>query len=142
MRPEGMVGERRAGCRNSLYARPFGGCQSVIKDSGVTDVRLLMIEPEFARMLKGLRRGETHSSVVRQAWDSGVLTAMTKDYFAKSRGTHVSILGHITRAELEMSDNLLERRRPAWECSGSFDQLRQKLMIYEKSKHGTKAAPG
>lgn len=80
------------------------GYQTVIKDGGVTDKRLLVIEPEFAQMLKVLRReGNTLSPVVRQAWDSGVLTAMTKNNFAKASGTHVSILGHITRPELEKS---------------------------------------
>jgi hypothetical protein len=75
--------------------------QNVVKDQGVTDKRLLVTEPEFAQTLKVLRReGNTLSPVVRQAWDSGSLTAMTKNNFARATGTHVSILGHITRPEL------------------------------------------
>lgn len=75
--------------------------QNVIKDQGVTDKRLLVVEPEFAQTLKVIRReGNTLSPVVRQAWDSGSLSVMTKNNAAKATGTHVSILGHITRPEL------------------------------------------
>ncbi|MFO1044789.1 MAG: bifunctional DNA primase/polymerase [Planctomycetaceae bacterium] len=75
--------------------------QNVIKDNGVTDKRLLVVEPEFAQTLKVLRReGNTLSPVVRQAWDSGSLSVMTKNNAARATGTHVSILGHITRPEL------------------------------------------
>lgn len=71
------------------------GYQIVIKDSGVSDKRLLVTEPEFAQMLKVLKReGNTLSPIVRQAWDNGALTAMTKNNFAKATGTHVSLLGH------------------------------------------------
>ena len=77
------------------------GYQAVMKDPGVTDKRLLVVEPEFAQTLKVLRReGNTLSPIMRQAWDSGVLTAMTKNNFAKATDTHISILGHITRPEL------------------------------------------
>lgn len=75
--------------------------QLVTKDQGVADKRLLVVEPEFAQTLKVLRReGNTLSPIMRQAWDSGVLTAMTKNNLAKATNTHVSILGHITRPEL------------------------------------------
>ncbi len=78
------------------------GYQTVIKDKGVDDKRLLVIEPEFAQTLKVLKReGNTLSPIVRQAWDNGALTAMTKNNFAKATGTHVSLLGHITRPELD-----------------------------------------
>jgi hypothetical protein len=77
------------------------GYESVVKDQGVTDKRRLVIEPEFAQTLKVLKReGNTLSPVIRQAWDSGALTAMTKNNFARATGTHVTILGHITRPEL------------------------------------------
>lgn len=77
------------------------GYQNVVKDKGVTDKRLLVLEPEFAQTLKVLRReGNTLSPIVRQGWDSGCLTAMTKNNFARATDTHISILGHITRPEL------------------------------------------
>jgi hypothetical protein len=78
------------------------GYQAVLKDHGTSDKRLLVIEPEFAQTLKVLKReGNTLSPVIRQAWDGGVLTVMTKNNFAKASETHVSILGHITLPELE-----------------------------------------
>jgi len=78
------------------------GYQTVIKDKGVEDKRLMIVEPEFAQTLKVLKReGNTLSPIVRQAWDNGALTAMTKNNFAKATGTHVSLLGHITRPELD-----------------------------------------
>lgn len=78
------------------------GYQNVIKDKGVDDKRLMIVEPEFAQTLKVLKReGNTLSPIVRQAWDNGALTAMTKNNFAKATGTHVSLLGHITRPELD-----------------------------------------
>jgi hypothetical protein len=71
---------------------------------GVTDKRLLVLEPEFAQTLKVLRReGNTLSPVVRQAWDSGALSVMTKNNAARATGTHISVLGHITRPELSKS---------------------------------------
>jgi hypothetical protein len=77
------------------------GYQNVVKDKGVTDKRLLVLEPEFAQTLKVLRReGNTLSPVVRQAWDSGALSVMTKNNAARATDTHISVLGHITRPEL------------------------------------------
>ncbi|QJW92561.1 bifunctional DNA primase/polymerase [Frigoriglobus tundricola] len=77
------------------------GYQKVLKDQGVTDKRLFVVEPEFAQTLKVLKReGNTLSPVVRQAWDSGALSVMTKTNAARATETHVSILGHITRPEL------------------------------------------
>jgi hypothetical protein len=78
--------------------------QEVIKDQGVTDKRLLIVEPEYAQTLKVLRReGNTLSPIIRQGWDSGSLSAMTKNNFARATGTHISIVGHITRPELAKS---------------------------------------
>jgi hypothetical protein len=78
--------------------------QNVVKDQGVTDKRLLVVEPEFAQTLKVLKReGNTLSPVIRQAWDSGALSVMTKTNAARATNTHISVLGHITRPELAKS---------------------------------------
>lgn len=78
--------------------RPGGGSQ---KDPGVTDKRLLVQEPEFASVLSVCQRqGNTLSPVVREAWDGGVLQILTKNSPAKATGSHISIVGHITSAEL------------------------------------------
>lgn len=52
-------------------------------------------------MLKVMSRdGNTLSPVVRQAWDGGKLQVLTRHSPMKATGAHVSIIGHVTRAEL------------------------------------------
>jgi hypothetical protein len=71
------------------------------EDPGESDKRLLVMEPEFARVLSvAEREGNTLSAVVRQAWDEGRLRTLTKKQAARSTDAHIGILGHITRDEL------------------------------------------
>jgi hypothetical protein len=66
----------------------------------VADKRLLVYEPEFARVLKVCNReGNTLSPVEREAWDSGDLSNLTKSPM-QATGTHIGLVGHITREEL------------------------------------------
>ena len=75
--------------------------QSVIADPGVDDKRLLVVEPEFARVLQVCEReANTLSAVIRQAWDSGDLRTLTKKNAGRASGAHISVVGHITREEL------------------------------------------
>src|SRR5262249_32926092 len=54
--------------------RRVTGYQTVLADEGVSDKRLLIVEPEFASPLRvANREGNTLSCVVRQAWDDGNL---------------------------------------------------------------------
>jgi len=77
------------------------GYQSVVTDPGVIDKRLLLMEGEFASVLRVLgREGNTLSAMVRTAWDTGDLTSLTKNSPARATGAHISIIGHITRSEL------------------------------------------
>jgi len=77
------------------------GYEDVIDDEGVTDKRLLVIESEFASTLKvASREGNILSPVVRNAWDKGKLQTLTKNTPATATGTHISIIGHITKQEL------------------------------------------
>ena len=70
-------------------------------DPGVTDKRLLVIESEFAQVLRtSSRNGNTLSSVIRAAWESGNLRTLTKNDPITATGAHVSIIGHITKDEL------------------------------------------
>jgi hypothetical protein len=70
-------------------------------DPGVSDKRLLVVEPEFARVLKSASRdGNILSEIIRQAFDCGNLRSMTKNSPATATGAHVSIIGHVTRSEL------------------------------------------
>lgn len=75
--------------------------EEVVVDQGVADKRLLVVEPEFAKVLRQTRReGNILSPVVRQAWDTGVLRILTKNSPVTATGVHISIVGHCTPSEL------------------------------------------
>jgi RepB DNA-primase from phage plasmid/Protein of unknown function (DUF3987) len=75
--------------------------EEVVLDPGEPDKRLLVLEGELASILKVMgREGNTLSPVMRQAWDGDRLRTMTKNSPTKSTGAHVSIIGHVTKAEL------------------------------------------
>ncbi len=70
-------------------------------DEGVVDKRLMALEPEFARVLKvASRDGNTLSTTIREAFDSGKLRTLTKNSPAIATGAHISIVGHVTKDEL------------------------------------------
>ena len=70
-------------------------------DVGVSDKNLLVFEPEFAKVLKVLRRDtNTLGPGLRQAWDSGDLRILTKNSPATATGAHISLISHITLDEL------------------------------------------
>ena len=70
-------------------------------DHGIGDKRLLVMEPEFARVLQSTKReSNTLSAVIRQTFDTGELRTLTKNSPATATGAHVSIIGHITKQEL------------------------------------------
>ena len=78
-----------------------GEYETYIANHGEDDKRLLVIEAEFANVLKVMaREGNTLSPVIRCAWDSGNLKTMVKNSPAKATNAHISIVGHITRDEL------------------------------------------
>jgi hypothetical protein len=73
-------------------------------DPGVSDKRLMIVEPVFAGALIVMRReGNILSRVIRDAWDRGALATLTKHSPARATGAHVSIIGHITVDELRQS---------------------------------------
>lgn len=75
--------------------------KQVEEDPGIQDKRLLVLETEFASTLRVMsREGSTLSPIIRLAWDSGDLRAMTKNSPAAATGAHISIIGHITEDEL------------------------------------------
>jgi hypothetical protein len=75
--------------------------ETVVLDAGVEDKRLLILEAELAGVLKVMsREGNTLSPVLRQAYDDGTLQSLTKNSPMKATDSHVSLIGHITRAEL------------------------------------------
>lgn len=79
-----------------------------VRDAGVeegeqpaADKRLVVVESEFANILRVLERsGNRLSVVVRDAWDGRPLRTLTRGQPAKATGAHISIVGHITAEEL------------------------------------------
>ena len=74
--------------------------ESAIVDHGEPDKRLLIVEPELAAALKAMNReANILSAVIREAWDSGALSTLTKNNPERATGAHISIIGHITQEE-------------------------------------------
>lgn len=87
------------------------------QDPGITDQRLLVIEPEFASVLKASAREiSTLSPTLRSAWDGRPLAILTRTAPARSTQAHIALIGHITQHELrrhttqaELSNGYLNR---------------------------------
>lgn len=75
--------------------------EETLEDEGVTDKRLLALEPELAAALKvASRQGNIVTAVIRQAFDGEKLQTLTRNNPQKATGAHVSMIGHITKNEL------------------------------------------
>ncbi|MGA2015133.1 MAG: hypothetical protein ABSH51_32030 [Solirubrobacteraceae bacterium] len=71
------------------------------QDPGVQDQRLLVIEPEFASVLKAASREiSTLSPTLRSAWDGRPLAILTRTAPARASTAHITVIGHITQHEL------------------------------------------
>jgi hypothetical protein len=78
-------------------------------DPGARDPRLLVVEPEFASVLKATARElSTLSPTLRSAWDGRPLQLLTRTAPARSAAAHISVIGHITLAELRQQTRTLE----------------------------------
>lgn len=65
------------------------------------DPRLMVVESELARLLIVMNRPDNIlSTTIRQAWEVGELSVMTRKNPLDVKGVHVSIIGHITTEEL------------------------------------------
>lgn len=86
-------------------------------DPGPGDRRLLVVEPEFASVLKTASRDiSTLSPTLRTAWDGRPLAILTRTAPARATDAHVALIGHITATELrhhikpvELANGLLNR---------------------------------
>ena len=79
------------------------------QDPGEPDKRLLVIEPEFASVLKSTSREmSTLSPTLRSAWDGRPLALLTRTAPARATDAHVSIIGHITQTELRRHTTTVE----------------------------------
>lgn len=73
-------------------------------DEGEPDKRCMPVEGELASVFgAAARQGNTLSMVLRNAWDGSTLRITTKNSPAVATGAHVTVIGHITPAELHAS---------------------------------------
>jgi hypothetical protein len=68
-------------------------------DAGAPDRRLLVTEPEFAKVLSG-RELASLSPVLREAWDGEALETLTRTSPLRASDARLSLIGHITAMEL------------------------------------------
>ena len=79
------------------------------QDPGITDQRLLVIEPEFASVLKASAREiSTLSPTLRSGWDGRPLAILTRTAPARSTQAHIALIGHITQHELRRHTSTIE----------------------------------
>jgi hypothetical protein len=79
------------------------------QDPGIADQRLLVVEPEFASVLKASAREiSTLSPTLRSAWDGRPLAILTRTAPARATGAHIALIGHITQAELRRHTTTIE----------------------------------
>lgn len=86
--------------RDPVETEGKDGKRTVV-DAGAPDKRLLVVESEFAAVLKVMtREGNILSTIVRQAWDGGKLATLTRHSPLKATNAHISIIAHVTKDEL------------------------------------------
>jgi hypothetical protein len=113
--------------------------EEVEADPGECDKRLLIVEPEFANVLKQTeRQGNTLSAVLRQAWEGGDLRSLTKNSPARATGAHISLIGHITAEELRRYLSATEQangfgNRHLWVCVKRSKALPEGGWVDEKA---------
>lgn len=137
---EGLIYHVRDELKKTIPVKKGGRIidyEEEIIDSGESDKRLLCIESEFSSMLKIMgREGNSLSGVVRQAWDSGNLSTLTRNNPLRSTGAHVSIIGHTTKDELIRSLSATEQ------CNGFGNRFLWLLAKRSKTlPHGAALPP-
>lgn len=81
--------------------RTVVGHNRTLKDPGVEDKRLLVIESEMGGPFKAMSRDKNIlSPLIRSAWDGESLQTLAKNAPAKATEPHISIIGSITPDEL------------------------------------------
>jgi hypothetical protein len=79
------------------------------QDPGISDQRLLVIEPEFASVLRASNREiSTLSPTLRSGWDGRPLAILTRTSPARASTAHIALIGHITQHELRRHTTSLE----------------------------------
>jgi hypothetical protein len=99
---EGLKWNVRDPRYETKYDKKTKQTKKVLVDAGVEDKRLLVLEREFASVLRqGARAGNTLSPTTRSFWDTGDAMTLTKNDPVIATGAHICIVGHITLAELQ-----------------------------------------
>lgn len=106
---EGFKWQVRDAVQKAERDKESGNVRMVEVDPGVVDKRLLVVEPELAQILRVIgRQGNTLSSDIRNAWDTGNLSSLSKNSPITATGAHIGIVAHVTadelRAELSQTD--------------------------------------
>jgi hypothetical protein len=124
----GRIDKEWAGDRIQGGLSSGEGLIQAVSDDGEKDKRLLVVEPEFASVLQVMtRQGNTISAMLRQAWDSGDIRTLTREPL-HATGTHISLIGHITKRELLDRLDSTEAangfgNRNLWTCARRSKQL-------------------
>jgi hypothetical protein len=128
---EGLIYAVRDQVIVTEYDKKTKTYERVVKDQGVEDKRLCVIDEEFGRALSSIKReGNTLSTVIMSAWDSGNLEPLTKTTKIMATGAHINIVSHITLNELRSKLQSVENfngfsNRFLWVCA-----KRQKLVPF------------
>ena len=82
--------------------------EEVVKDAGIQDKRLYLVQSEFGAMLQIMARpGNSLSGHLRDAWDGETLKPMTKGDRIQATHPHIGLVGHVTQSELQRNfDNV------------------------------------
>jgi hypothetical protein len=71
------------------------------EDAKAPDGKLVVMEPEFARILSAAKReGNTLSPVLRALWDDGSASILTKNSPMSCSDAHLVLIAHVTPREL------------------------------------------
>lgn len=98
---EGLAYEVRDPVYRLEFDKKTKTTEEVLVDPGEDDKRLLVVEAEFASVLKvATRQGNTIATMLRDAWDGRTLAPMTKNNRVTATDPHVAVVGHVTRSEL------------------------------------------
>ena len=74
------------------------------------DPRLMVVESELARVLIVMNRPDNIlSATLRQSWEVGELSIMTRKNPLDVKGVHISVIGHITTDELRKHLQVVDR---------------------------------
>jgi DnaB-like helicase N terminal domain/Protein of unknown function (DUF3987) len=102
---------------------------------GIPDKRLFLHESEFTRLLAIFQRdSETLGMVLRQAWETDHLAALSKKNPVRASGAHVSVNAHVTPDDLHSNLSLNDianglGNRFLWVCTKKSKDLRRQVFF-------------